>query len=430
MADVRAALEEHGTVGVIYVTVPRAEDLEALYGYRLYDKFIADLARTLEKFRAEFLKPNDLLVVREVNSSEFIIFVRPSAEGRAEEVAPDALESYKYELAKYLAEKREVDILRGHRYMTFHLGTARIISNLFSRPERIIFAAIDEARRSTLEEAETEARRQREVLKRIIVREEIDILFQPIVSLSDLAVFGFEALSTTRGGSGIEGAEMLFALADEAHLATQLDRVCRRRALAEARRWLAGARLFINTNPRTIEEIGTRDDPLAYLFQGSGVNPRGVVLEITERSAIGNIAAFEATLDQFRSAGVGVAVDDAGAGYASLNTIARLKPEFLKFDMALVRDIDKDRVKQELLATVQDLARRVNARVIAEGIETPAEFETLRSFGVDYGQGYLIGKPMRSQDLEASFPAHPERVLNFTALARVTSAGGGGEVIG
>jgi EAL domain-containing protein (putative c-di-GMP-specific phosphodiesterase class I) len=110
-----------------------------------------------------------------------------------------------------------------------------------------------------------------------------------------------------------------------------------------------------------------------------------------------------------------VAVDDAGAGYASLNTIARLKPDFLKFDMALVRDIDKDRVKQELLATVQELARRVNARVIAEGIETAAEYETLARYGVDYGQGFYFSHPKTVAEIETYYPHDPGRLLLHSA---------------
>jgi len=427
MADIRAALEHAGTVGVIYLTIPRAEDLEALYGWQIYDEFITELGALLTRFRDEHLRADDLVVVRDVQSSEFVIFVRPSKEGAIDEVATDRLEELRAQVGRYLTAHRSPHILRGHRHLAFHTGTARIIHNLFTRPERLVFAAIEEARRSIHEEAESEARRQKELLKRIIVREEVDVLYQPIISLSDFSIFGFEALSTARGGSGIEGAEMLFALADEANLSTQLDRVCRRRALSGARRWLSEARLFLNTDPRTIEEIGTREDALYHLFQNGGVNPRSIVLEITERSAIGNLALFEATLANFRRHGISVAVDDAGAGYASLNTIARLKPDFLKFDMALVRDIDKDRVKQELLSTVQQLARRVNARVIGEGIETRAEFETLARFGVDYGQGYYIGHPKPAHDIEPYYPQEPHKICHDIGPPPGAAAGGAGE---
>jgi EAL domain-containing protein (putative c-di-GMP-specific phosphodiesterase class I) len=245
----------------------------------------------------------------------------------------------------------------------------------------------------------------------------VEVLYQPIVSLKDYSIFGFEALSAASGGSGIEGAEMLFALAEEVNLSVQLDRVCRRRAFNYAHRWIGGAQLFLNTNPRTIEEIGTREDALFHLFQDGGVSPDRLVLEITERSAIGNLAVFEATLNRFRDHGIGVAVDDAGAGYASLNTIARLKPDYLKFDMALVRDIDKDRVKQELLSTVQELGQRVNARVIAEGIETTAELETLTQAGVDFGQGFLLSRPKSSTDIERLFPHEPSGLIEYRRVA-------------
>lgn len=413
MADVRGALEECGAVGLVYLTIPRADDLEALYGWQYYDEFIADTGSVLAKFHRTFLKPDDIVVTRDVQSSEFLIFVRPSAEDKPEEVAPDRLETLMNQLTNYLESERKADILRGHQQINFLTATERIIHNLFSRPERLVLAALDGARRSAIAAAETETLRQKETLKRIIVREEVAVLYQPIVSLRDFSIFGFEALSSAVGGAGIESAEMLFALAEEVNLSTQLDRVCRRRALTNAQRWLGDARLFLNTNPRTVEEIGTREDALFHLFQNGGVPPNRVILEITERSAIGNMAVFEATLNRFRDHGIGVAVDDAGAGYATLNTIARLKPDFLKFDMALVRDIDKDRVKQELLATVQELGRRVNARVIAEGIETRAELETLVRAGVDFGQGYLLSKPKPGKEIEQYFPREPSRLLEY-----------------
>lgn len=414
---VRAALEEYGAVGLIYLTIPRADDLEALYGWQYLDEFVADVGAVLEKFQRTFLKPDDIVVVRDVQSTEFLLFIKPSAADRPEEVAPDRLETLKTQLNKYLESERNVDILRGHQRIVFLTATSRVIYNLFTRPERLILAAVDETRRAAIAAAQTEARRQKETLQRIIVHEELDVLYQPIVTLDELDVFGFEALSTAAGTTGIADAEMLFALAAEANLSAQLDRVCRRRAFVDAQRWLGDARLFLNTDPRTVEELGTRDDALNHLFQSGGISPQRVVLEITERSAICNLALFEATLNRLRDYGIGVAVDDAGAGYASLNTIARLKPDFLKFDMALVRGIDRDRVRQELLATVQELGHRVNARVIAEGIETEPELETLSRAGVEFGQGYFLARPQPALEIERFFPREPGRMLEYQKKA-------------
>lgn len=413
MADIRAALEEYGAVGLVYLTIPRVDDLEALYGWQYLDEFIGDLGAVLTKFHRTFLKPDDVIVARDVQSSEFLLFVKPSAAEKPEEVAPDRLETLKTQLVNYLEAERDVRILRGHQQINFLTATARIIHNLFTRPERLILAAVDETRRGAIAAAQSEARRQKETLQRIIVHEELDIFYQPILTLEDFSVFGFEALSAAAGNTGIESAEMLFALAKETNLSAQLDRVCRRRAFTDAQRWLGEARLFLNTDPRTVEELGARDDALYHLFQSGGISPHRVVLEITERSAIANLALFEATLNRFRDHGISVAVDDAGAGYASLNTIARLKPDFLKFDMALVRGIDRDRVKQELLTTVQELGRRVNARVIAEGIETEGELETLVGAGVEFGQGYFLAKPKPALEIERYFPHEPGRMLEY-----------------
>ena len=129
------------------------------------------------------------------------------------------------------------------------------------------------------------------------------------------------------------------------------------------------------------------------LFEENEINPGDIALEVTERSAINNLKEFEQLLGKLRQTGVKIAVDDAGAGYSSLNTIATLQPDYLKFDMALVRDIDKDKIKQDLLLTVKELSDKIGSAVIAEGIETKAEFDTIKGFGVKFGQGYYLSRP-------------------------------------
>ena len=120
---------------------------------------------------------------------------------------------------------------------------------------------------------------------------------------------------------------------------------------------------------------------------------RRVVLEITERASVTHDEALNRHIDALRALGYRVAVDDLGAGYAGLTTLARIQPEFVKLDGSLVRDIDTSGVNQLIVAAVVDLSRRMGLRVIAEAIETAPELATLRDLGVDLMQGYYFAKP-------------------------------------
>ena len=123
-----------------------------------------------------------------------------------------------------------------------------------------------------------------------------------------------------------------------------------------------------------------------------GGAPDSVILEVTEHVAIEDYAAFRAAVTAV-GPDIRVSVDDAGAGFASFRHILELHPDFVKLDIALVRDIDLDNVRQALVAGIVYFARKSGCLLIAEGIETTGERDLLRSLGVDLGQGYLLGRP-------------------------------------
>jgi EAL domain-containing protein (putative c-di-GMP-specific phosphodiesterase class I) len=118
-----------------------------------------------------------------------------------------------------------------------------------------------------------------------------------------------------------------------------------------------------------------------------------MVLEITEHEAIEDYAALATALEELRTLGVRIAIDDAGAGFASLRHTLLLRPDMLKVDISLTRDIDEDRAKRALTSALISFADEMGMAIVAEGIETEAELETLVSLGVPFGQGYYLAKP-------------------------------------
>lgn len=205
--------------------------------------------------------------------------------------------------------------------------------------------------------------------------------FQPIVEFRSGAVVGYEAL--TRFGNG-RPPDAVFSLALRAGLGLQLETATLRAALEAAAVLPARAYLSLNVSPALIES-----GALGEFLHGC---ERSIVLEITEHVVIDDYSAVRDVL-----AGLGptcrLAVDDAGAGYASLRHILELAPDFVKLDIGLTRGIDADPARQALIAGMGYFATKRRMHIIAEGIETRQELAALRALAVPYGQGYLLGRP-------------------------------------
>ena len=135
-------------------------------------------------------------------------------------------------------------------------------------------------------------------------------------------------------------------------------------------------------------------------MQAHGLKPENVVLEITERTYVVYESLFLEVLSRFREQGFGIAVDDVGTGYSSLSSLAEIEPDYLKIDNVFVREIDQRKVKQDLLEALLIFARKMKTQVIAEGIERPEELKALQAIGVEYGQGFLLAKPMPIEEID------------------------------
>jgi EAL domain-containing protein (putative c-di-GMP-specific phosphodiesterase class I) len=234
---------------------------------------------------------------------------------------------------------------------------------------------------------------QEELLKDIIRRGDIKSVFQPIISLRDGSVLGYEALSRGPEGSELENPERMFTVAAQCGILWELELLCRTKALSVLSRFEPDCKIFLNVNPCVIEDKKFQQGFTKEYLKEYRIDPRNIIFEITERSAIRNIRDFKKIIKSYRDQDYQIAIDDAGAGYSGLNLISDIYPHYLKLDMNLVRGIDKDTVRQALVRSLYEFTRITGTSLIAEGIETAAELQTLIDIGVHYGQGYLIRRP-------------------------------------
>jgi EAL domain-containing protein (putative c-di-GMP-specific phosphodiesterase class I) len=209
------------------------------------------------------------------------------------------------------------------------------------------------------------------------------VVIQPIVEMATRRPVGYEALA--RFPPSDRTPEQWFAEAQEVGWGTRLEVAAIRAALEHLPLIPTGRYLSVNTSAATLT-----CPELAELLAGHPLHQ--VVFEITEHTSAHDFGLDEA-LPMLRLRGARVAVDDAGSGYAGLRQILELRPDILKLDMRLVRGIDHDAARQALASALGWFAGRTGATVVAEGVETARERDSLRGLGVSLGQGYLFGRP-------------------------------------
>jgi EAL domain-containing protein (putative c-di-GMP-specific phosphodiesterase class I) len=217
--------------------------------------------------------------------------------------------------------------------------------------------------------------------------ESLWLAYQPIVDASSREPFGYEALlrssepALPHPGAVLDAAERLDRLED-------IGRAVRSKAPVPMESVPPSALLFVNLHARDLsdESLLHPSSPL------SSMAPR-VVLEITERASMDEVKDVKGTIGRLREMGFRIAVDDLGAGYAGLTSFAQLEPDFVKLDMTLIRDVDKDPLKQKLVRSMTAVCRDMGIAVVAEGIETHAERDTAIELGCGLLQGYLLARP-------------------------------------
>ncbi|MEP7002987.1 MAG: EAL domain-containing protein [Chloroflexota bacterium] len=215
----------------------------------------------------------------------------------------------------------------------------------------------------------------------------IEIAFQPIMELVTRRTVGFEALS--RFPPPDRNPQRWFDDAELAGMRAELEFASVRAALNKIDRIPPDTYLSLNFSPSVLNELPRVDlDGLAERLPFERI-----VLEVTEQAPVDDYARLGDAMADIRNRGARLAIDDVGAGFANMRHIIQLRPDIIKLDISLVRDIDSDPSRRALAASIAQFGTQTGAKVVAEGIETPTELDALVELGIPYGQGYLLGRP-------------------------------------
>mgnify|MGYP005809935861 CR=1 FL=1 len=230
-------------------------------------------------------------------------------------------------------------------------------------------------------------------LDSVLAQQRLSILFQPIASLRGRSVMGYEALVRGPADSPLHNPLVLFSAAERCARLAELDLLCQRLA---ASRFLAmglPGQLFLNMVPSLLLELGYDSYRAIEQLQSTGLPPQRTVLELSERYPLEDTHTVRLAMEPYLAAGYTFAIDDLGAGYASLRLWSELRPTYVKIDQHFIRNLDDDPVKREFVRSMGEMARGSGAQVVAEGVETAGEFAALAELGIELAQGYHLAKP-------------------------------------
>ena len=214
--------------------------------------------------------------------------------------------------------------------------------------------------------------------------DDLTLVFQPIVDLAGATIAGYEALARFPGSAG---PDVWFAAAAEAGLAAELEALAIHKALAVVPSLPPDTFLTVNVSPHLLGTAAVQD------ALATRPELHRVVVELTEHTPVDDLAALRRQTDALRARGALIALDDAGSGYSGLQQLAALRPQVVKLDRALVSDADTDPVRVALAEMLGEFAGRIDAWLLAEGIETAAELAAFALLGVPLAQGWLLGRP-------------------------------------
>ena len=217
---------------------------------------------------------------------------------------------------------------------------------------------------------------------------------QPIVDVVSGEVFAHEALLRVGlGDDSVVGAAQALEVGRRMNLLHVLDQHGRSSAIETAQRLGLQGRLFVNFFPTVVYDAAHCLCGIRLAMKGTDLKPEQIVFEVVESELVADRAHLAQVLEQYRAEGFGVALDDFGAGHGSLNLLAALRPDYIKLDIGLVREVAADRVRAGLVATMVKVARDAGVEVIAEGVEQTETARLLAELGIRLMQGYLFGRP-------------------------------------
>lgn len=241
-------------------------------------------------------------------------------------------------------------------------------------------------------------------LEELLIRSNLDCVFQPIFSFRSGQLHAYEGLIRGPQGHPLQSPVALFNAADGAGRLLELELLCVKLLCQAYQRQRLEGLLFLNTSPMSLQAAARGDSGILDVLRATGIDPQRVVIELSERHPVEDFDDLRAAVRFFSERGCKLAVDDLGAGYAGLRVWAELQPDYVKIDRHFIESIQQGPVKREFVRSICDISQATGCQVVAEGVESEAELDTLRSLGCHHVQGFLTGRPLSEPASQPDVP--------------------------
>ncbi|HVE73105.1 MAG TPA: EAL domain-containing response regulator [Thermoanaerobaculia bacterium] len=381
--DLRRMVEEGATLAVFCI------EIEPLFGvgerqmWESFDALRREFVRGLRVMVGPILGNEVIIGTSHSGANDFYCFARETEGMNITTVARDL------ERAALMALKALPDEANLRDEVVIFTGGASTQQQPLFAP-RMLYNAVREAK-DIAERRETRYYSgMRERLVRTVQERLITTVFQPVMNLETREVVGYEALSRGPVGTELENPDVLFELARDFDLVWDLEALCIENVVPWLQEVCARGHLFFNLEAQFIQQIQSRGMDVFEPFFSCN---RHIVIEVTERSAIRDYPTFRRTLHDLKKIGFKIAIDDCGSGYATLEAIAELQPDYLKVGHSLFHNVHRDPIRRRLVELVARCADTIGARTIAESIETEEQLTVCHELGIDEGQGFLLARP-------------------------------------
>jgi EAL domain-containing protein (putative c-di-GMP-specific phosphodiesterase class I) len=391
LEQIERYLASDGKIGMLSVTLLGRQEGDTDDAWNHYQMLLDEISDFLPDFSRRALRRSDRLLEPVISGNSFVVLLTPPRDDRS---------LNRTDLAT--VRNRLLRDINGHlsrcmprpaleRFQAY-VGAALVRHDASIDGRRIIYRGVEEAIADAMLQRDREERQRTVYLRRILRGGHVHAVYQPVVDLVDRRVIGYEALTRMRREE-FRTPDQLFRAAHENGALWTLERLCRRRALETLPPLEPDQLLFLNIEPDSMFDPQLRDTAFREQMEAAGLAPGRVVFEVTEHAAVRDFASLRRVLEEIRAVGFRLAMDDVGSGYAGLQTIAEIRPDFLKIDMSLVRDLHLDPIKRELISTILRFSESTGITIVAEGVESEAERVSLADTGVRCAQGFLFAEP-------------------------------------
>ncbi|MCM3600685.1 EAL domain-containing protein [Robertmurraya korlensis] len=383
---VRKAFNQGHEVAVIVFNISNMKDIYEQLSEKQYIDFIKKLKMNFQQVIQEQIEDDDLLLLHDYNSDGVTLFIKVDHEQHCISEIDQVMKKVLRETENRLCRQFLSLIIQ------FESGYMFVEKKQYSIQEAILKAG-QQALAMAEKRVQTEFNELLYSLSRIVAQKNILLLAQPIIDVATKEIRAWEMLTRGPKGTEYENPLHLFSVARQTGMLYDLELIVLEKALQQIADTGCTHDIFINFTPITVGNQKFIRDLKKLMGKYKNISPTQITIEITERDSIDGMEYFIYNINLLRNLGFRIAVDDTGAGYASLNTISEIMPDIIKIDRSVIQDIDKNSLKESMLKGLLLVAREAGSLVVAEGIESEEEASVLFRNRVDLAQGYLFARP-------------------------------------